>query len=97
MHMDKVQKVDVICQHGHDGTLIPLKVRVRDDDGGFQVFVIKAYREVSHPGGHIMPNGIPSTTHTWQFECKIQILDMEKRIKLFYNAYDNFWKLDFAG
>lgn len=91
------RKVDVICQHCSDGMIMPMKVRIIDDDGEFQVYAIKSYKIVSQPGEYAMPSGITSTTHTWQFECKIMVFEMEKRIRLFYNAYENHWKVTYVG
>lgn len=91
------QQVDVICQHNSDGSMIPLQVRIRDDDGVFQTYRIKAYKDLTPSGSYVMPNSIPATAHTWQFECKIAVFSVEKRIRLFYNAYENFWRLDFVG
>lgn len=91
------QRVDVICQHSCDGSIIPMRVRVKDDDGVYQVYRIKAYKDTGKNGSYTLPNGIPATSHTWQFECKIVVFSVEKRIRLFYNAYENFWKMDFIG
>ena len=30
------QKIDMICQHKSDGTIIPIKFRMVDDDGLYQ-------------------------------------------------------------
>ena len=38
------QKIDMICQHKADVTIIPIKFRMVDDDGLFQEYKIKAYR-----------------------------------------------------
>lgn len=94
---DSERKVDVICQHKSDGSIIPMKVRIQDDDGEFQVYLIKSYKTLTQPGDCILPSGVTTTTHTWQFECKISVFDVEKRIKLFYNAYENYWKVTYIG
>ncbi|MCQ2539973.1 MAG: hypothetical protein MJ114_05935 [Acetatifactor sp.] len=93
----KNQRVDVICQHSRDGSIIPLKIRIRDDDGEYQIYAIKGYKDVSGNGAYTMPNGIPGTSHTWMFECKIAVFSTERRIRLFYNAYENFWRMDYVG
>ena len=85
---------DVICQHKRDGTIIPLKIRLRDEDGEYQVYSVRGYKDLSHPGEYTLPNGIPSTNHTWKFECKIVVFGTEKRVRLFYNAYDNRWTVE---
>ena len=89
--------VDVICQHTKEGSIIPLKVRLMDDDGEYQIFWIKGYKELAHPGEEHMPNGIGSANHIWRFECKIAVFGTERRILLFYNAYENQWRLDYIG
>lgn len=91
------QRVDVICQHSRDGRIIPLRVRIRDEDGEFHVYAIKGYKELAKQEDFKLPNGVPATAHTWQFECKIAVFAAEKRIRLFYNAYDNTWRMIYAG
>ena len=87
------QAVDVICQHKRDGTIIPIKIRLKDEDEVEHEFVVKAYRVLSHPVQHALPSQIMTTSHRWAFECKIVVLDRERRIKLFYNACDGHWSV----
>lgn len=87
---------DVICQHKRDGKIIPLKIRLVDEDGEFQTYQIRAYKELSSDGSYMMPNGVMATNHIWLFECKIVVFNTEKRIKLFYNAYDSKWKVTYV-
>lgn len=87
---------DVICQHKRDGTIIPIKIRLSDDDGEFQTYKIKAYKDLTHYGEYIMPNNISSGNHMWKFECKINVFGTQKSIKLFYNAVDNCWRVSFV-
>ena len=35
------QLVDVICQHNKDGSMIPMRVRLTDEDGAVQTYTIK--------------------------------------------------------
>ena len=42
--MAKREPIDVICQHSQDGTIVPLKIRVRDDDGEYQAYMIQGFR-----------------------------------------------------
>lgn len=87
------QRVDVICQHTTDASIIPIKMRMKDEDGEFQIYTIKSYREISHPSDYSLPNGIRSHSHLWFFECKISVFDRERIIRLFYNANENTWTL----
>lgn len=87
--------IDVICQHSRDGQIIPLRIRIQDEDGVFQTFVIKSYKDCSfHSTSYTMPNSI-NVAHqqTWIFDCKIQVIDSLKQIRLIYNTYDGTWKL----
>ena len=45
---EKYTLADVICQHKTDGTIIPLKIRITDEDGEYQVYNIKSYKDVSN-------------------------------------------------
>lgn len=85
--------IDVICQHTADGNIIPLRIRLKDEDGIFQTFNIKGYKELSTPAKYISPYGTIVHSHTWTFLCKIQVLDTLKSIELFYNSNDNLWKI----
>lgn len=85
--------VDVICQHTREGTVIPIKIRVTDDNGEYQTYLIQAYKDVSSHGGSSTPDGIITTTNIMHFECKISVFNRERRIHLFYNTFDSKWKL----
>ena len=87
------QTVDVICQHKQDGTIIPIKICLKDEDKVYHEFVVKAYKVLSHPGQYRLPNQIMTTSHRWTFECKIAVLEREIRIKLFYNACEGQWRI----
>jgi hypothetical protein len=87
--------IDVICQHKADRSIIPIKIRLRDEDGEFQTFTIKSYKVLSAPGGHTSPDGLCGTSHTWRFLCKIVCFGMEKSVRLFYNAYENYWQIEY--
>ena len=36
--------VDVICRHSTDGTLIPMRIRVKDVEGEYHIYNIKEYK-----------------------------------------------------
>lgn len=85
--------IDVICQHTRTGDIIPLRIRLIDEDGIYQTFVIKAYRDISLHGDHTLPNNVNTHQYNWVFECRIQVFDRSKYLKIIYNAYDNKWRL----
>ena len=85
--------VDVICQHNSDGTMIPLKVRLVDEDGLVQTYKIKSFKDLSHKGAFTMPNGIVATSSVLPFECKVQCFGSERSIMMYYLANEHVWKL----
>ena len=86
---------DVICQHNCDGGIIPLKIRITDDDGEFQTYKIKAYKNLTHCSKSTLSSETNLIDHIWKFECKIEVFGRERRINLMYNAYDNKWRVSF--
>lgn len=86
--------IDVICQHTRKGELIPIKLRIRDEEGEFQSYAIRSYRDLSHKGTYTMPNGIVATSNILPFDCKIMVFGQEKLVHLFYNSRDNIWRIN---
>ncbi len=91
--MENLRPVDVICQHSIDGTIIPLRIRIVDEDGLRQAFSIKEYRDLSHQGTRTMPDGVYVTDNTLVFECKIVVIDRERIVRLYYNPREIVWKM----
>ena len=85
--------VDVICQHTKEGKLIPIKLRLQDDEVEFQTYVVKAYKNLSHIGSYIMPNGITATSTIFPFDCKIIVFGREKIVHLYYNSGGWIWRM----
>ena len=89
----KAKPVDVICQHSRDGGIIPLRVRVRDEEGEFQTYRIQAYKDLSHRGTRENPDGVFVTDNTFVFECAITVFGLRKVIRLYYEPNNNVWKM----
>ncbi len=85
--------VDVICQHSKDGRIIPMRIRIQDDDGMLQSYTIKGYKELSRPEEHLTCYGTLAHSSNWIFLCRIQILNTYKNIELLYNSINNLWKI----
>lgn len=85
--------VDVICQHTKEGKLIPIKLRLQDDEGEFQTYAVKGYKDLSHKGSYIMPNGITATNNIFPFDCKIVVFGREQIVHLYYNSSDHIWRM----
>lgn len=87
------ERIDVICQHTKDQKIIPMRIRLNDEDGMSQTYNIKSYKDISILGECTMPNGTKVTNGIWCFECKIMVMDVLRRIKLYYHARDNIWTI----
>ncbi len=83
---------DVYCVHQTDGSIIPIKIRLVDEDGEMQSYLVKGYRQIDYEGHTILPNGATASSNTnINFECKISVFDKEKRIRLLYRKFDGKW------
>lgn len=63
------QPIDLICQHCMDGSLIPIKMRIRDEDGELQEYKIQGYRVIDNKAMYC-------------FECSIIVRNMKQSIKI---------------
>ncbi len=93
MESRTVKAIDVICQHKKDGGIIPLRVRLSDEDGQVQVFSVKSYRDMSHKGTYTTPDGVYVTNDIMVFECNIIVLATKRLIRLYYDHSDNIWQM----
>ena len=84
--METLRPVDVICQHSADGKVIPLQIRLTDEDGFKQTYRIKDYRDRSNQGAHQMPDGVFVHDGIMVFECHIVVFDRLRLIRLYYNT-----------
>ena len=84
----------MICLHKADGTIIPIKIRMLDDDGAYQEYRIKAYKDLSCKGNtYCLPDALPVSKSIYPFECKIECFGRERKIRLFYNSFEHTWML----
>lgn len=87
--------VDVICQHTKDGALIPMRLRMRDEEGVYQIYNIKEYKDVSHRGTRTLPDGVFITNNTFAFECRILVFGVKKLIRLYYDPHSTVWHMTY--
>ena len=89
--------VEVICQHGIDGAIMPIKIRFQDENGEWQSYKIMAYRERRKGEvGTNVPGSIPATATLRRFDCKVQVFGAEKDLVLYYNMNQGTWRLRYA-
>lgn len=86
---ENVQFVDVVCTITSTRKIIPYKFRVKDEDGEYQTYLIKGYKDISlRPNGN--KNSVPIN---WKFECIIEVWGRERIVTLFYNPSDSQWRI----
>jgi len=89
-----INEVDVICEHKSDGSIIPLKFRFMNEDGEYDTFTVKGYRESKRKSTYTTADGIYATDSTTIFECMITVLGMKRVVKLYYDPRTNTtWRL----
>ncbi len=91
--MTNIQPIDLIVCHNSDGSIQPLRLRLQDEDGQYQAFSIKEYRELSHQGARTMPDGVSVSDKTLIFECKILVWGTERIVRLYSNPPFLSWKM----
>ena len=88
------RSADVICQHKKDGTIIPLKLRIEDEDEKLQSYSIRSYRPMSLGGNVLLPNEVAVAKTIYRYECKLCIWGKEKIINLYYHTYEKVWYVE---
>lgn len=88
--------IDVMAQFCRDGGIIPLRIRVTDEDGEWQQYRIKQYRDISDHEDYFLGTKhikIPSDSVNRYFECKIETFNRLSTIVIFFIPYDHVWRL----
>lgn len=93
MDWRRAAPVDVICAYFRDGTVEPLRIRVKGDDGINQAYKIYSFRDVSHQGTRQVPNGAYVSDRALVFECIIIVFGVKKRVVLYYEPANPIWKI----
>ena len=83
--------VDVICLHLKDGNMVPMRIRVEDDEGVKHVYSIKSYKELSGNGTYTTSDGVFVTDESVFFECRIEINSKMRGIRLYFRKKQNNW------
>ena len=92
--MKNPDAVDVICQHCRDGSIIPMRIRVRDDEGLNQVYNIKSFTALTQDK-ILLPNEVMVTSDILRFDCEIEVFNIVKKIRLHYNKSRVKWSIFF--
>lgn len=90
-----INKVDVICEHKSDGTIIPLRFQLADEDGIHQRYTIKGYKVLEKHKDERSKDGLYVTHDMIIFECRIEVLETWRTIRLYCRRSGGEWKLAF--
>ena len=88
-----INKVDVICEHKSDGSVIPMRFRIVGESGEYEAYTIRGYRQVYKGKAFTTPDGITICNTTKVFECRVIILDAYRTVRLYFNKDDCSWKM----
>lgn len=90
--MDR-KNIDVVVAFANK-QIIPLKIRLKDEDGMYQTFAVRAYRDLSTRGCYTLGNGIMvNGIDIISFEIKIQVFNQLKTMRISYHKRENVWRL----
>lgn len=87
------KQIEVIAQHTREQKIIPLRIRLQDEDGEMQTYTIKSYKDTTPSGTYEMPNGVFVSRGTWVFDAKILVFGKLQNIRLFYKTSENKWTI----
>ena len=87
-HFVHQKSLDVICQFKKDGTIIPLKIRLQDEDGEYESYMVKSYRQSG-----MSASAKPPHYSTVMFECKINAFGRDRIVGISFNYCDGLWKV----
>ncbi len=88
-----IDKVDVICEHKSDGSVIPMRFLLMNEDENYEAYTIKGYRQLYHKETYTTPDGVYVCCKDLVFECRVLILDMYKTIRLYFDKGKVTWKI----
>lgn len=88
-----IDKVDVIAEFKSDGTIIPMRFRMMNEDGEYEAFTIKAYKQMPKKGTYTTEDGVYICNEDLVFQCKVIVLNIERIVRLYFFKQKNSWIL----
>ena len=90
-----IEQVDVIAEFKSDGTIIPMRFRILNENGEYQQFTIKAVKQADKKGAYTTEDGLYVSNADLVFQCKIITLDTERFVRLYFHPHTCSWRLGF--
>ena len=88
-----INEVDVIAQFKPDGTIIPMRFRIINEDGEYEQYTIKGYKQVFRRDVYTTPDGLTVCSQDKVFECKVVVLGNIRTVRLYFSKDDIKWRL----
>ena len=87
-----IDSVDVICEHKSDGSVVPMRFRLMNEDGDLDAYTVKGYREIRNKTAYTTQDGIYVCGMDMVFECRIILDDTYRTVRLYFNKEKLRWK-----
>ena len=88
-----IDKVDVIAEFKSDGAIIPMRFRMMNEDGEYEAFTIKAYKQMPKKETYTTEDGVYICNEDLVFQCKVIVLNIERIVRLYFFKRKNSWIL----
>ena len=89
----RLRPVDVICEHSRDGVIIPIRLRLTDEDGLQQTYDVKGYCQMQINGSYTTMDGVYVTRQDVVYVCRILTNETMRNIRLYYAPQTGKWQL----
>lgn len=88
--------IDCICQHNSDGDLIPLRIRLKDDEGLYQAYTIHECRQLEMTPGQLTPEKVDPSVYDLVYECHANVSGRDRMFRLYYNLRSTtpLWRIN---
>ncbi len=88
-----IDEVDVIAEFKADGSIIPMRFRIMNEDSEYDTFTIKSYMPVTRKDPYTTEDGVYVANNTRVFKCKIIALGAERIVRLYFHTGNLSWRL----
>ena len=88
-----IDSLDVICQHKSNGDIIPIRFRLMNEDGEYETYTIKGYRNITHPGPYTTPDGLYVSNNVYIYECLVVVLNYKRKVRLYFDTHNCKWRI----
>ena len=88
-----IDEVDVIYEMKLRGEIIPMRFRIMNEDGEYESYTIKGYREIVRNDAYTTQDGLAVCSADRVFECRVVILEIYRTVRLYFHTSSLKWRL----